>query len=412
MGNCIPKSPCSKIRILVLGASGNVGRATLVQLLIRHGHEPIQITAGVRDPLKFATLWSFTWNSLQTDDASYPAAAHGRRITQEEAIDSYHDSDDDSLPSSTNSSRIHIVKANMGGNRPHLTALLRQYDCVFLVTPGHEDRVKITLNAIHAAKDAHVPYTLVVSMVTADTDTIFGRQMALIEHAIQTVGLKSHGILRLPLFMDNFYYHYSMSAIAASSHHHHHNATDHASDHGGGDEQNHLTLYDPRNPNKCFTPIVVNDVGKAAADILAHPILHHNQTYKLVMHPGFSLNQLAETFGSTTMVPHKHQHQPQPPQRVTITQVPYAVAKKAYLDMGFPEWQVNGILEIFHMIDEDNPVVNHHQVDENDFEYITRGETPMTMPQLVRANAAGFQPPTTSTIISQEVMPDDNGPQR
>ncbi|KAL7571911.1 hypothetical protein ACA910_006548 [Epithemia clementina (nom. ined.)] len=242
----------------------------------------------------------------------------------------------------------------MGSSQKDLAAVLKDFDSVYVVTPGSEDRAKLALNAIHAAKDAGVKYTLVLSVLTADlTDTIFGKQFTPVEKEIKTIGLKSYGIVRLPLFMDNFY------AAAQSI-----------------KEQG--TMYDPRNPNKVFTPIAVQDVGKASADILANPKAHHNKTYKLVM-PSFTLQQLVQAFGETLKKP------------INVTTVPYPAAKEAFMGLGFPEWQVDGIMELFHLIDEDSKVTNETSKEHvNDFIKIT-GEKPMTMTEWVEANAAGFQ---------------------
>ncbi|KAL7571914.1 hypothetical protein ACA910_006551 [Epithemia clementina (nom. ined.)] len=291
-------------KVLVLGASGYVGKATLSHLVSRHGNK-LQIFAGVRDPVKFG------------------------------AIDG-----------------VQVIQADMGSSQKDLAAALRDFDSVYVVTPGSEDRAKLALNAIHAAKDAGVKYTLVLSVLTADlTDTIFGKQFTPVEKEIKTIGLKSYGIVRLPLFMDNFY------AAAQSI-----------------KEQG--TMYDPRNPNKVFTPIAVQDVGKASADILANPKAHHNKTYKLVM-PSFTLQQLVQAFGETLKKP------------INVTTVPYPAAKEAFMGLGFPEWQVDGIFDLFHLIDEDSRVTNETN-HTSDFTKIT-GEKPMTMTEWVQANAAGFQ---------------------
>ena len=301
MGNIFPSN--GKPKVLVLGASGYIGKATLSNFVSRHGKK-VQVFAGVRDPAKFGTMEG-----------------------------------------------VQVVKADMGGDKDSVAAILKDYDCVYLVTPGHEDRAKLTINGINAAKAAGVKYTLVVSVLTVETDSIFGKQMAPIEEAIKNAGLKSYGIVRLPLFMDNFYA--GAQSIKDSS-----------------------TFYDPRDSNKLFTPIAVNDVGKASADILANPKGHHNKTYKLVM-PGFTLQQLAKAF--TTALK----------KEVTVTTVPYPAAKEAFMGMGFPEWQVDGIMELFKMIDNDSNVTNETK-STSDFTKIT-GEKPLTMTQWVEANTAGFQ---------------------
>ena len=93
--------------------------------------------------------------------------------------------------------------------------------------------------------------------------------------------------------------------------------------------------------------------------------------------PGFTLNQLAEAFTKTLK------------KDVSVTTVPYEAAKESFMGMGFPEWQVDGIMELFQMIDNASEVTNETK-DTGDFETIT-GTKPMTMEEWVEANAAGFQ---------------------
>jgi uncharacterized protein YbjT (DUF2867 family) len=139
--------------------------------------------------------------------------------------------------------------------------------------------------------------------------------------------------------------------------------------------KDHNTFYDPRNPTKLHTPVAVSDVGKAAAEILAKPARHVGKLYKLVM-PAFSLNDLAASFTKELG------------RSVTVTTVPYDAAKQSFMGMGFPEWQTDGILELFRYIDEDNEMTN--ETNTGDLEKIT-GEKPMTVNDWVQANAAAFK---------------------
>jgi hypothetical protein len=58
------------------------------------------------------------------------------------------------------------------------------------------------------------------------------------------------------------------------------------------------------------------------------------------------------------------------------------------MGMGFPEWQVDGIMELYKYIDEGSEVTN--ESDNGDIEKIT-GEKPLTIEAWVEQNAAGFQ---------------------
>jgi uncharacterized protein YbjT (DUF2867 family) len=295
----MPKNPAPKV--LVLGASGYIGQATLGALTQRYGKD-LEIFAGVRDPSKFSKK-----------------------------------------------ENVNVIKADMS-NKKELTKVLQDFDRVFIITPGHENRTKLALNALEAAKDAGVEFALLLSVATTNTDSIFGNQFKPLESAVKTSGLKGYTIVRLPLFIDNNYA--NVQSIKEGA-----------------------TFYDPRDPSKLHTPVAVADVGKASAAILSDPANHYGKTYKLVM-PAFSLTDLAKAFSKTLG------------KDVSVTTVPYDAAKQAFMGMGFPEWQVDGILELFQFIDADNKYTL--QKDTGDIERIT-GEPAMTVEDWVAANAAGFQ---------------------
>jgi hypothetical protein len=61
---------------------------------------------------------------------------------------------------------------------------------------------------------------------------------------------------------------------------------------------------------------------------------------------------------------------------VKATTVPYDAAKEAFMGMGFPEWQTDGILELYKYIDKESPLTNESE--SGDIELIT-GEKPTTI---------------------------------
>ncbi len=122
------------VRVLVLGASGYIGKATLASLATRHPE--VETYAGVRDPSKFEPIAGVT-----------------------------------------------PVKADMG-NEEELTTILKDYQRVFIVTPSAFERRELATSALNAAKEAGVEFTLLLSVSTAGTDSIFGKQFGpLEEHA-------------------------------------------------------------------------------------------------------------------------------------------------------------------------------------------------------------------------------------
>ena len=73
---------------------------------------------------------------------------------------------------------------------------------------------------------------------------------------------------------------------------------------------------------------------------------------------------------------------------VTVTVVPYDAAKEAFMGMGFPEWQTDGILELYKQIDAGSDVTNEKET--GDLEKIT-GEKATDVTAWSEQNAAGFQ---------------------
>lgn len=303
MGNCMANSTPSKV--LVLGASGYVGKATLASLVERHGSQ-VDIYAGVRDPTKFEAMNGVT-----------------------------------------------VVKADMG-DTDSLTQLLQQYNFerVFIVTPGHQDRTKLVLNAVEACQaSASVKFVLFLSVPTVDTKTIFGEQCKPIEQAAKKSSFKGgFTTVRLPLFIDNHFAHVK-------------------------DIKEKNTFFDPRNPYKLHTPVAVSDVGKAAADILAKPRKHYGRTYTLVM-PPFSLMDLCRAWSKALG------------KQVLVTTVSYERAKEDFMALGFPEWQANGVMELYKSIDEGKPATQFKRL--GDIEKITSSKA-MTMEEWVAKNAAAFK---------------------
>ena len=240
------------------------------------------------------------------------------------------------------------IKADLN-NKDKLITLLKDFDRAFIVTPGHADRTKLAINGLEAAEEAGVEFVAVVSVLTSGTNSIFGEQFAPIEAKAKSLRIPT-SILRLPLFIDNNW----LNADSIK---------------GQG------TFYDPRDPTKKHTAVVVSDVGKAAADILTSPEKHAYTTYKLVA-PAFNLNDLAAAFTSSLG------------KKITVTTVPYDAAKEAFMGNGFPEWQVDGILELFKYIDTDSELTN--ETNTGDIVSIT-GEKATAVTEWTKQVAAGFK---------------------
>ena len=289
--------------IFVIGASGNVGSATIQALSAKYA-DKLEIRAGVRNPDK---------------------------------------ADKIKLPGVT------IVQAEMGA-KEKLKETLKGVDALFIVTPGVENRGPLAIATAEAAKEADVKFILVVSVLTNSlTDTIFGRQFTELEGKVSSLGVP-YAFLRLPLFVDNNW--------------------------GSKDTiQGQSTFYGPVSPDKPFTPVVVEDAGNAAAVILSDYTKHTNKTYSVVS-DRYTHSDLAKAFTEALG------------REIKYVQVPYDAAKQAFLGKGYPEWQVDGILEIFKLIDNDSPVTN--QADLSVYKTLT-GEEPTSIKAWVAKYGAAFK---------------------
>ena len=290
--------------VLVIGASGNIGLATLQVLSTKYA-DKVEIRAGVRDPEK----------------ADKVKAIGG----------------------------VNVVKAAQG-DKAQLVKVFEGVNSLFIVVPGTENRAELSIKTAEAAKEAGVKHLVVVSVLTAEhTDTIFGKQFNEIESSISKLGVP-YTFLRLPLFVENYF---------------------------GFKEtiQKMSTIIVPVDPTKPYTPVVVGDAGKAAAAVLVDPSKHANKTYPIVS-DRHTHNDVAKTFSEALG------------KEVTVTTNSYEDAKKFLMGVGLPEWQVDGILELYKLIDNGSPTTN--QEDMSKFKNIT-GEDPTSLKGWVNAVAPAFK---------------------
>ena len=288
--------------IFVIGASGNIGAATVQALSSKHA-DKFDIRAGVRNPDKADKL---------------------------------------KLPGVT------VVKAEMG--TADLKETLKGVDALYIVTPGVENRASLTVATAEAAKEAGVKFLLVVSVLTYQlTDTIFGRQLTEIEGKVSALGVP-HCFLRLPLFVDNYWA--FKDGIKGSS-----------------------TIYSPADPEKPYTPVTVVDAGKAGAVILADYSKHVGKGYRVVSERQ-TYTQVAAAFTAALG------------REISYVRVPYDAAKQAFMGMGMPEWQTDGVLELYHLIDNGSPVINVDDL--GDFKAIT-GEEPTDLKTWLAPIAENFK---------------------
>ena len=302
--SCKKNQTMGKPIVLVIGASGNIGVATVAALAAKYA-DKVEIRAGVRNP----------------DKADKLKAIAG----------------------------VSVVQAAMG-DKENLKGALKGVDSLYIVTPGAQNRTQLTIATAEAAKEAGVKFLLVVSVLTANlTDTVFGAQLLPIEDKVGKLGIP-YAFLRLPFFVENLWG-FKDSIVGQGA------------------------IYCPVDPEKPYTPVVVEDAGKAAAAILADPSKHAGKTYNVVS-DRITYNDVTQGFTEALG------------KEIKYNRVPYEAAKQAFLGMGLPEWQVDGILELFKLFDSGAPETNI--ADLSDYEKIT-GEKPTSLKAWITKYAPGFQ---------------------
>lgn len=293
----------SKPVVFVIGASGNVGSATISSLSAKYA-DKVEIRAGVRNPEKADKLQA--------------------------------------IPN------VQIVQATMGDS--NLVSVLAGVSTLYIVTPATQNRAELAVSTAEYAKQAGVKHIAVVSVPTADLpNTIFGGQLAEVEEKVSKLGVP-YTIVRLPMFVDNYL---SMRGSIV----------------GQG------MVYNPTDPDKPVAAVVVEDIGKASAAILVNPERHANETITIV---GFChtfndfIRELSEALGK----------------EIKYVRVPYEAAKKGMMAAGMQEFQVEGMVELFKLIDASSPTVteSHSGV----YKDLT-GEEPMSLKQWVAKHAGQFQ---------------------
>ena len=145
----------SKPVVFVIGASGNIGSATVSALAGKYA-DKVEIRAGVRNP--------------------------------------------DKAPESIKAPGVTIVQAVMG-EKEKLKEIFKGVDALFIVTPGVKERASLTTLTAEAAKEAGVKFLMVISG-RPSPNTFLGKQLQEVEDNVIKVGVP-HCFICLPFFMEN-----------------------------------------------------------------------------------------------------------------------------------------------------------------------------------------------------------------
>lgn len=312
--------------IFVTGATGNCGRATIKYLC--ENFPNLKIMAGVRDTKKARDCFQGCRNlefCQMESPVNNPAA-------QEELC------------------------RNMKG-------------CgACLIVPPSEDRVQVTKCYVECAKKAGVEYLCVISSSSVDKKNIlFHRQFKEIETCVQQCGMR-HAFLRCDFFMDN----HLMDADSV---------------------KRSRTFSYCANPDARFTPVACCDIGAVAGTLLAHNLKggmvqlqpgqemttekhrhhhHQNECFHLTGCKPLTMTELAGIYT-----------------KVAKTDVKYVQCSKkdammSMAKMGMPQWQAEGVCELWDMINE-----GMCQKPENVVEHIT-GKKALTMDEFIGRHANMF----------------------
>lgn len=213
---------------------------------------------------------------------------------------------------------IKLMAADMSKPKT-LVPALSGVKVAFIVVPGHADRTALGIAGIKAAKDAGVSHIVVLSVCSVvKPGTIFADQFIPIEEYTKTCGIP-YTIVRLPMFMENVLG--QMQAIATT--------------------QQFYTPLDTHIEQNCAS---VGDIGEAVAKIMAKPEAYVNKILSLTGTP-VNEGQFADAFSAVLEKP------------VTHVPVPYTAAKQSMMDMGMPEWQVDGVIELYKLIATGEPAL-------------------------------------------------------
>ena len=254
----------SKPVVFVIGASGNIGAATVQALSLRYA-DNLEIRAGVRNP-----------DSDKAGKLKLPG--------------------------------VTVVRTEMGA--PDLKDTLKGVDALYIVTPGAENRLELTMAATQAAKEAGVKFLLAISLPSSKSTT--ENPINEIEDTIVAAGIP-YCFLNLPFFYENYFA--FMDTIKSTS-----------------------AMYSPVDPVKPFAVVAASDAGKVGAAILADHSKHVGKSYQ-VTSAWHTYAGIAATFSEALG------------REVSYVRVPYDTAEQTMTEMGVPRWQIDTLFKFYHLID-------------------------------------------------------------
>ena len=166
----------------------------------------------------------------------------------------------------------------------------------------------------------HSVSKIVIISVTSVShpESIFGEQLLAIENYIQLKGL-CFCILRVPFILDNY-----LRQL--------HNMT------------TSNKLFGPIHSQAKHNSIAANDVGEICAIVLANPQKEEFNNKIFTLTGVITCEaEVAAAFSKFLKI------------EVAYEQVSYSIHKESLISFGYPSWQVDGMLELYELIDVNDP---------------------------------------------------------
>ena len=212
-----------------------------------------------------------------------------------------------------------LISVNlMATNLHNSIKRLKQIDAAFVVSPATNSKVQETCHAINALKRAGVSHVIVLSNTVVDCNktTYFGEQCRSVESYCKQSGL-SYTIVRVPMYMDNY-----CSQIDSIF--------------------NCGVFYRPVDPNTRRNIVCIADVGEAVGQMALRPAAFLDKTINL-NGPLTSCEQAALAFSKALGKP------------VAYEKVSRSSYKTMMLNSLIPEWQAEGLLQLFSTYEQQEP---------------------------------------------------------
>lgn len=183
---------------------------------------------------------------------------------------------------------------------------------VYMVLNSSPDAIRLESNVVDAAVEADVKHIVCLTVVGADQPGIESLRFGLHHKEVEAYVVKSglpYTFLRPNGFMQNYLG--QAAAIAGQN-----------------------AFYSPLTPSAIISHVDARDIGDVAAAVLTEDG-HQGKAYTLTGPHGLNDDQVADAL--TSALGHEVKH----------VQIPAEDAKKNMVAMGWPEWNVEGIAELW-----------------------------------------------------------------